>query len=345
MAEKFTPRQAVKDLLQGIAPPRPLFLPIVFALGARIENLPLRSFLSNPTKITNALRQIRTRLRSDGITCFCDPLLEVQALGGIVQWESDDIPTGVRWAPADSDDEFLAALPSAEDAVKASCVATAIEVIRRLKAIITDGSLLVACVTGPLKLATLLARRNGMLHSDSDRIPSKFLEHAATAVSRIASAFAESGANMIFIHENFPPFALPETLGDWGASLATAINIIRFYEALPVLLTTFPNSIAPIIDGDGFMLQARDGIMCAETDLSVATGDVPKVSSSATPTTLGVALPLSVFISSGSADADLDQNLRRLISARQPPIITTAGDIPATTDMKRLNRVWELLHC
>ena len=66
MAETFNPRQAVKGLLQGIAPPRALFLPIVFSLGARIENLPLRNFLSNPTKISNALRQIRAHLRADG---------------------------------------------------------------------------------------------------------------------------------------------------------------------------------------------------------------------------------------------------------------------------------------
>jgi hypothetical protein len=345
MAEKFTPRQAVKDLLQGIAPPRPLFLPIVFSLGARIENMPLRSFLANPTKITNSLRQIRTRLRSDGITCFCDPLLEAQALGGIVQWESDDSPTGVRWAPADSDEEFLAALPSAEVAVKTRCVTIGVEVIRRLKALTTDGSLLTACVTGPLKLARLLAHRNGSVQSDSSRISGEFLERATTAVSGVASAFAEAGTDVVFIREDFPPFALPVAPKNWGTALATAINIIRFYEALPVLLTTFPNSIAPIVDGDGFMLQARGGIMCFETDLSVGTDDVPKVSNSAAATTLGIALPLSVFISSASADADIDQNLRRLISERQPPVITTAGDIPATTDMKRLNRVWELLHC
>ena len=62
MAENIGARQIVKGLLQGIAPPRPLFLPIVFSHGARIENVPLRVFLTNPTKISNSLRQIRGRL-------------------------------------------------------------------------------------------------------------------------------------------------------------------------------------------------------------------------------------------------------------------------------------------
>src|SRR6202158_927360 len=97
MAETFNPRQAVKGLLEGIAPPRPLFLPIVFSLGARIENLPLRNFLSNPTKISNALRQIRTHLRSDGLTCYFDPLLEAEALGGALDWDAQGQRASLRW--------------------------------------------------------------------------------------------------------------------------------------------------------------------------------------------------------------------------------------------------------
>src|SRR4029077_18774449 len=89
MAETFNPRQAVQRLLQGIPPSRPLFLPIVFSLGARIENLPLRNFLSNPTKIASALRQIRTHLRSDGLTCYFDPFLEAEALGGALDWDAE----------------------------------------------------------------------------------------------------------------------------------------------------------------------------------------------------------------------------------------------------------------
>src|SRR5271154_6975036 len=89
MMKDFNPRQAVRGLLQSIAPQRPLFLPIVFSLGARIENVSLRNFLTNPTKISNALRQIRTHLRSDGITCYFDPYLEAESLGGVLDWKSD----------------------------------------------------------------------------------------------------------------------------------------------------------------------------------------------------------------------------------------------------------------
>ena len=58
MNANLTPRQMLKGMLQGTPPSRPLFLPIVFSLGAKVENLRLPAFLANATKITNALRQV-----------------------------------------------------------------------------------------------------------------------------------------------------------------------------------------------------------------------------------------------------------------------------------------------
>ena len=37
MNGNLTPRQILKGLLQGTPPPHPLFLPIVFSLGAKVE--------------------------------------------------------------------------------------------------------------------------------------------------------------------------------------------------------------------------------------------------------------------------------------------------------------------
>ena len=104
MAEQRTPRQMVTALVRGKALARPLLLPVVFSLGSRLENLPPRDFLGNPTKIANALRQIRSTLKIDGLTCYWDPLLEVEALGGIVEWKSGGSGTlrAPKWAEFES---------------------------------------------------------------------------------------------------------------------------------------------------------------------------------------------------------------------------------------------------
>src|ERR1700692_2493219 len=112
MAEHSSVRQILKDLVHGGAPSRPLFVPIVFALGSRIENLSLRAFLANPTRISNSLRQTRPHLRSDGVSCYFDPLLEAEALGGTLEWRSDNEPPTLRWPPGSKPGQLPAGLCS-----------------------------------------------------------------------------------------------------------------------------------------------------------------------------------------------------------------------------------------
>src|SRR5450755_1084089 len=89
MREPSTPRQMVKALLQGATPSCPLLMPVIFSLGARLQNLELQTFMANPTKIVNALRQIRSVLKVDGLTCYFDPFLEAEALGCKREWRAD----------------------------------------------------------------------------------------------------------------------------------------------------------------------------------------------------------------------------------------------------------------
>src|SRR3974390_150284 len=89
MNEQTNPRQMIKALLRGELPPRPLLLPTIFSLGARLQNVPLREFQSNPTKITNALRQILGALKVDGLSCSSGPFLEAEALGCEREWHAD----------------------------------------------------------------------------------------------------------------------------------------------------------------------------------------------------------------------------------------------------------------
>src|SRR5271170_6375013 len=122
MTESSTPRQILKGLLQGIPQTRPLFLPIVFSLGAKVENLPLREFLGHATNISNSLRQIRSHLRSDGVACYFDPYLEVEALGAVSHWKTGDQPPAIQWPQSAEKGEVPEGLQSPEDAAKSSRV-------------------------------------------------------------------------------------------------------------------------------------------------------------------------------------------------------------------------------
>src|SRR5271170_5667224 len=306
MMKDFNPRQAVRGLLQSIAPQRPLFLPIVFSLGARIENVSLRNFLTNPTKISNALRQIRTHLRSDGITCYFDPHLEAEALGGVLDWKSDASQRSLRWPEPSHDGELPEGLCDPDETAKRGRVPIAVEVIRRLKPLVRDDFLLVAGVTGPLTLAAQLAQIDTSESARKQSPPDSALSLAAEVTPLVARALVEAGANVILIREELLPPSAAD-LADWASRLASTINIVRFYEALPVLLLGPQHFAAGKLDA--IFAEPLDAIISAPIESAIA------ISATERNTALsGISLPADAFGADASSVPQLTAALRKIIS-------------------------------
>jgi hypothetical protein len=335
MTENILPRQMVKRLLQGIAPPRPLFLPIVFSPGARVENQPLPAFLANPTKICNAQRQLRGALRTDGYSCYFDPFLEVEALGATLQWGAADQPPVVCWPQDAEPGEMPDDLRSPEEATQSGRVPIAIEVLRRMKALVRDDSILMAGVTGPFTLAARITQMEAGDASRSREIPESALEFSAAVVTRISGAFVEAGASLIMIQEDVLPCLSRERFAAWASALEPALNVIRFYEALPVLQLTAGDCFAA---NSSEILQRRwDCVLCPS--LHGIPSQLAATASEWNSATLGLALPLESFQLDDSAIRVSGDSLRSMVAALRPAILTTAGDVPAMTDMKRLDKV------
>jgi hypothetical protein len=340
MNVNLTPRQILKRLLQGTPPPRPLFLPIVFSLGAKVENLPVRPFLCNATKITNSLRQIRTHLRSDGVACYFDPYLEAEALRATLQYPPDDKSPTLQWPQPVGAGELPENLRSPEDAAKTPRVTVAVEVIQRLKSLTRDEPLLCAGVSGPFTLAAHLLDLRPADVPPREDFSDAALELAAATITQIATKFVEAGANVIFIQENIFPVLSAEHCEAWAASLAPAFNIVRFYEALPVLLFSGENSFA----ANREVLFARnwDCILCPALNASAASA--AEIASPPDRANIGIALPTAPFQPAASFRAEnFADSLHTIMMELRPVLVTTAGDVPASTDVKLLAKVGEAI--
>jgi hypothetical protein len=339
MAENNTPHQILKDLVHGGVPSRPLFLPVVFALGARIENLSLRAFLANPTKISNSLRQTRPHLRSDGVSCYFYPLLEAEALGGTLEWRSDNEPPALRWPSESQRGELPAGLRSPEEMLKNGRMPIALEVIRRLKALLRDEVLLTVGVCGPL---TLTARLSGVHGDDSNAsvdLSDAVLEVATSAVSQASKAFAEAGANLIFLREDSIPVKPAGRSQDWEAMLAPIFNVVRFYEAQPVLQIADERSLAE--DPETILRLAQSCVVCLPLE-AIQSAPAEKYSDMRFAK-FGIGLPAAAFQPDQPSDRNFISRLAQLISDVQPAIVTTASDVPAATDLKRLAAISEIV--
>lgn len=232
MSDHSTPRRMVKAWLQGEPPSRPLLMPILFSLGARIENLPLEKFQSNPTKIANALRQIRSVMAVDGLSCFFDPILEMDALGCRREWQAEG--TRARAVPFSEVDQLREQLCSPDGLQDKGFIPVACEVLRRVKAMLKDEPALLIRVAGPIGLARQLS--GGNRFGSTTQLAQDLLAFAAEVTAAVARIFAEAGADVILLAEDFEAGLPCTSFESYSSLLAPVVNIVRFYDALPVLL-------------------------------------------------------------------------------------------------------------
>jgi hypothetical protein len=281
-------------------------------MASRIENLPLPTFLTNPTKISKALRQTRAPLRSDAVSCYFDPLLESDALG------AKDVPPG----------ELRDGLAAAAEAVKGGRLPIALDVIRRMKALFRDEALLMAGISGPLTLASRLAD-----------LTQPAMEVATVTITEIAKFFAEAGANLIFLQERVIPEPDAGNFDEWLSTLTPIFNIIRFYEALPVLQIAADDS-----GGANSSLTESLANAWPECVVSLPLETLRRRSADARvnipSAKLGISIPPGAFESNAG---DFDQVLREAIGEFRPAIVTTAADLPITTDPKRVAALSEIV--
>ncbi len=321
----------MKSLLQGNPQPRPLIVPIVFALGAKIENLSFRAYLDNPTKISNALRQVRAQLRTDGVACYFDPLLEAETLGGTPQWDESNQTRSIQWPESAQKGELPARLRSPEEAANSQRVRAAVEVIRRLNSLLRDEPLLMAGVSGPFTLAARLSGIEPGEMRQGHEPPELALETAAVATTKIASAFVEAGANLIFIREENLPTLTSSKCQNWASLLASLFNIVRFYEAMPVLQIGVESATAKNVEM--IFQQEWDAILCSASDEFIA-----RARGRDENFMIGSAVPLAVLEASESSGA----RFLKLSGARSV-LLTTDGDVPVRTDLKRLMNVFDAI--
>ena len=329
---EITPRRAIKAVLKGELPPRPLLMPILFSLGSRLENVTMRDFLSNPTKIANALRHIRNVLRVDALACYFDPFLEAEALGCKLNWGPDG-PSGLVCPQFSDVEELRQKLHSPDKLATLGRIPVASQVLQRLKVMLKDEPGLMVGVSGPLTLAAQLLAGSG--RNDGVLLPN-LVAFAAEVTARVSQTFVEAGADVVVLVESVPRYLPAEAWDAWASLLDPVVNVIRFYEALPVLLLN--NSTRAQDFPPAMFSRAWNCLLCTVWSEAELVGDDIRM-----PVGSGVALPTRVFSGEQSDFEDLVRAAGRFMARQTSTLLTSSGDIPATSDIKHLAHVLDTI--
>jgi hypothetical protein len=319
-----------KGLLDGVPPDRPLFVPVVFSLGARIENLALQAFLNNPTRICSALRQTQGHLRADGLVCYSDVFLEAEALGGTLQWDAQRSSASLKWPSTAFAGTLPGNLRSTLESSGGGRVPMACEVLRRMAALPQRDFSLAVTVSGPFSLAARLLQLDESYERGVNDFSDDVLELANSTITQIASSFLEAGAELILIQEDILPHYSAENCAAWAAALAPTINVVRFYQAVPVL--RIPKRALSAESCELLLRQHWNCIICMPAnvfDLEASSRAKPADNG----TLLGISLPTEIF-SGATSGQTLLEHLPSVVRGVRPVLVTTQSDVPGAADMK-----------
>lgn len=301
------PVPIVKALVQGKPPERRLFVPLIFSLAAKLEDIPLSAFVSNPTKIANSLVALYQRLHADGVTCYFDLFMIAEALGGSLVWSADS-PAFER----PTRETALKMLRQTPGEIKQSGrMPVALEVVRRLQGTLHNGPILVVGLPGPLRVAQQLFGQYYLdeLLEEEDVALNSFESLVEITIS-VAQAFCLAGVHLLYFDELDVPI---EFVSNWEDMMVALWRTVRFHGALPVLSTPHPLQCED---------RANAPLICLkpEVDEQVALSEA----------TFALALPML-----GKSFPDVS----RWMQASQCALVVTDGEIPYQLEIQKLEQL------
>jgi hypothetical protein len=299
------PTPIVKALIEGKPPGRRLFIPLIFTLAAKLEDVPLPNFMVNPTKITNGLVALYHRLLPDGITCYFDLLLLAEALGCQLNWQANS-PVFER-PTREAALNMLQQPP--RDIKQRGRLPVALEVVHRVQVTLRNGPVLVVGLPGPLRIMEQLFGQDMWQDSTFQEDGRDSFERLVEIMLPIAQAFCLAGADLLYFNEPTVPL---ELLSDWEAMMIALWKTIRFHGALPVLSTPQPPH---------FEDQANAPLLCLKAALGEQTPLPERPFALALPV-LGDAIP----------------EASRWIQVKQCALVTTDGEIPYQLEIQKLEQ-------
>ncbi len=299
------PISIVKALIQGQPPARRLFVPLIFTLAAKLEDVPLPNFVVNPTKIANSLAAIHQRLRLDGVTCYYDLFLVAEALG--CQLNLSTSPPALERPTRET---ALKMLQQRGDVKQRGRLPVALEVVHRLRGTLRNSPALVIGLPGPLRIAQQLFGQDVLRElaaGDDDALDS--FETLVEITLSVAQAFCLAGTHLLYFDELDVPV---EFLAIWQETMVAVWKTVRFHGALPVLSTPQP-------------LQFEDPANAPLLCLKPVPGDQAPLSGMP----FALALP---------AMGETFPDISRWLRAKECALMTTDGEIPYQLEIQKLQQ-------
>lgn len=322
----------VKDLFLMKEVPRIPFIPWVCTFAAKLEQVTVPDMLSDPGLLSTALLNSQELLGYDAITVVFDPTLEAEACGCEIAWPDagDALPLVVSHPfPGGTGMEKI----DLSGLEKQGRLPACLEAFKRINILRGKQVALLGMVTGPVTLARHLYGENLAADLKQGKVEAVKAVAAAGSIGlKMCRTYCELGADVIAINDKMLGPADAAVLLAAAAPLKSIWNVIRFYNARSLMLTTDcpPENIRPVTD-----LQA-DGVA-----LGTGMDNAALLQAAGRKTCCGLSLPTAVL--NKAVDAVTPADIPAADN-RRGWFITSDGEIPYTASVETVQELMKLIN-
>ena len=317
-----TSKERVRKALAGRKQAQVPFIPWVCTHAARLEQVSVQRMLSDPSLLARAVQSSQKLYGYDVVINIFDPALEAEACGCPVRWTGEkELPSVEGHPPIDRMSED--AIASIQTKGRLPVV---IEATRRLKINLGRTVAMAGVVTGPWTVANHLNGRDILQDLESRPERSRdIVDLAGKICIEVCKAYGEIELDVIVLADSvlsrIPPANSSLTL----SVLNPLLNVIRFYDSIPLLLTT------------GCSQESLDLLAEVDVEALVADGPIgPEFKQKMPHCIVGRALPGTVL---QGPEEDLAVYLKGLLADGQGQFISTEWQVPYDTPPANMHRV------
>jgi hypothetical protein len=227
-------RDTFRKTMQAANTGRPVFVPVVYRLAARIEQTPMLDMVSDATAYANILDGAWKLLQQDAIVTNFDPALEAEIFGCRLDWQGDyDLPAASGWTECD---------PAAAGLENSGRIPVMLEAIRRLVQTRGREVGIIGAMTGPCSLARTI-EEHAVLGRDYPF--DEIIALAGGQLTKLTRAFGEVKVDGLIVREDllagkyYGEFLSHEKA--YAAVYATLFNLTRFYNVAGLVMVREQN--------------------------------------------------------------------------------------------------------
>ncbi|MFS0824506.1 uroporphyrinogen decarboxylase family protein [Bacillus sp. 1P02SD] len=214
-------KELVQKFFKGRAVTRPPFLPLVGTYLTKVDQVSIPSILQDANTFYSALLNTQKLLGYDAVILPLDPSLEAEALGGMVEWKDQEMPS-VKEIPITQ--ELLSS-----DFLERGRVPVVKEVATRLVKVQGKELPIIASITGPV---TILKTLYGAECNSDLGLMRKRAEEITQIMIGLCKAFGDAKVDGILINEDL----LDSTLWEECKNVYKPLfNVIKYYNIFGIL--------------------------------------------------------------------------------------------------------------